>query len=227
MKSTSLSIISVLAVALPLWAEEPSAAPATGKQQSEKIEKQITISVKADYLLYLPKDYGKDPAKKWPVIVFLHGSGERGTDVNLVKLHGPPKVAEKKELPFIVVSPQCPPNEWWQPRVVMTLLDEVLAKYQSDPDRVYLTGLSMGGFGTWSTAQEFPDRFAAIAPVCGGGNPYLGRRLKNVPTWIFHGQKDQSVPVQASIDMNASLKQVGGDVKLTVYPDLGHDCWTV
>jgi predicted peptidase len=215
---------AILAVVLPARAAD-DAKP--GKQEAEKLDKQVTITVKADYLLYLPKDYGKDPAKKWPVLLFLHGSGERGTDLNLVKLHGPPKVVEKKDLPFIVVSPQCPPNEWWQPRVVMALLDDVLAKYSADPDRVYLTGLSMGGFGTWATAMENPDRFAAIAPVCGGGNPYQGRRLKNVPTWIFHGAKDTSVPVQASLDMHASLKQVGGDVKLTVYPDLSHDCWTV
>jgi len=99
--------------------------------------------------------------------------------------------------------------------------------YAVDRRRVLVTGFSMGGFGTWQTIVDFPERFAAIAPVCGGGNPYQARRLKNVPTWIFHGAKDPAVPVQASMQMNESLKQVGADVKLTVYPDLGHDCWTV
>ena len=204
-------------------------APKAGAQQPEKLDKQVTVTVKADYLLYLPADYGKQPDKKWPLILFLHGSGERGSNLDLVKLHGPPKVIEKSKnfLPFVVVSPQCPADQWWQPATIIALLDEVIDKYKVDPDRVYLTGLSMGGFGTWQTAIEYPDRFAAIAPLCGGGNRYLAPKLKDIPVWAFHGQKDQAVPVQASIEMCTVIKQVGGDVRLTVYPELAHDCWTV
>ncbi len=208
-------------------AAAPSSKPAGGKQQPAKLERKVTVTVKADYLLYLPKDYGKDPAKKWPVILFLHGSGERGEDLNLVKLHGPPKVIEQgMDLPFVVVSPQCPSNQWWEPSTVVALLDEVIEKYHVDPDRAYLTGLSMGGFGTWDTAIAYPNRFAAIAPICGSGNPYRAPALKNVPTWVFHGEKDDRVPIAAGAQMVSVLKQVGGDVKFTRYPDAGHDSWT-
>jgi predicted peptidase len=226
-------LAGLLAAAAAVWpagaaqrSPVPAGKPAPGQQQPARMEREVKLAVKANYLLYLPKDYGKDPAKKWPVILFLHGMGERGNNINLVKALGPPKIVGQRDLPFIVVSPQCPADEWWQPRTVVTVLDEVLEKHAADPDRVYLTGLSMGGFGTWDTAIEFPDRFAAIAPVCGGGNRFRTPSLKNVPTWAFHGQKDTSVPVQASIEMAGTLKHLGGDVKLTVYPELGHDCWT-
>src|SRR4051794_4322852 len=123
------------------------------------------------YLLYLPPEYGKDPKKTWPVILFLHGSGEKGdgkSEINKVKLHGPPKVVEhKKDFPFIVISPQCPTDQrGWRPEPLAALVDDVLANYKADPDRVYLTGLSLGGFGTWSLAARHPDKFAAIAPIC-------------------------------------------------------------
>jgi predicted peptidase len=203
--------------------------PKPGSLGMKQLDKAVTTTVKLNYLLYLPKDYGKDPAKKWPVIMFLHGSGESGTDLNRVKAHGPPKVVEsgKRDLPFVIVSPQCPADRWWKPDEVIALLDDILEKYKTDADRVYLTGLSMGGFGTWRTAIDYPDRFAAIAPLCGGGNPYEVRRIKDVPTWAFHGVKDPAVPVAASEQMVGVLQQAGGDVKLTRYPEAGHDCWTV
>ena len=198
-------------------------------QHPQTLNKQI--EVKMNYLLYLPADYGKEQGKKWPLILFLHGAGERGDDVNKVKLHGPPKLVEgsagdSPARKFIVVSPQCAPNKWWDPREVITLLDEVSQKYAVDPDRVYLTGLSMGGFGTWETAARNPERFAAIAPICGGGDPRRVRSLKDTPTWVFHGDKDPTVPVQRSIEMVDALKQVGNDAKFTRYPDAGHDSWT-
>jgi predicted peptidase len=202
--------------------------PNPGVQRGQTLDTKVTVPAKINYLLYLPKDYAKDKQKKWPVMVFLHGSGERGADLNRVKLHGPPKIVEteKKDLPFIIVSPQCPEGEWWKPITVIGLVDEVLAKYRADADRVYLTGLSMGGFGTWATACEFPDRFAAIAPICGGGVAYETMALKNVPVWAFHGEKDQAVPFQQSVVMCQAVKQFGGDAKLTLYPDATHDCWT-
>jgi predicted peptidase len=208
-------------------AAAPAAGSVTGQQQPAKLDRKVTVNVTSNYLLFLPQAYGKDPAKKWPLILFLHGSGERGDDINKVKLFGLPKVLEQwKEFPFVVVSPQCPADQWWDPLTVVTLLDEVREKYAVDPDRVYLTGMSMGGFGTWETAVAYPDRFAAIAPVCGSGNPYRLPALKNVPAWVFHGEKDPSIPVAAAVQMAKTLEALGGKVKLTVYPNVGHDAWT-
>jgi len=202
-------------------------APRPGEQQAEKLKKQVVREITLDYLLFLPQDYGKEADKKWPLMLFLHGAGERGSDVNKVKIHGPPKIVEKrKDFPFVVVSPQCPENKWWEPQEVIALLDEIQSKYKVDPDRVYLTGLSMGGYGTWETATQSPERFAAIAPICGGGRPYTVRRLKDLPAWVFHGEKDEVVPIKRSEEMVDGLKRAGGDVKFTRYPDAGHDSWT-
>jgi predicted peptidase len=203
----------------------PATQPAEPGEHAGHFEGTITF--KLDYLLFLPADYDKDPDKKWPLIFFLHGSGERGNNVNMVKAHGPPKIVEtKKDFPFIVVSPQCPPNTGWQPMELNLLLDRILAGYRVDADRVYLTGLSMGGFGTWDWACQNADRFAAIAPMCGGGNPSLVRRIKNLPIWVFHGDADPVVPIAKSEEMVAALQKEGADVKFTHYPGVGHDCWT-
>lgn len=201
--------------------------PKPGQQAPAKLKKQIVREVTLDYLLFLPQDYGKEQGRKWPLMLFLHGAGERGSDVNKVKVHGPPKIVEnKKDFPFILVSPQCPENKWWEPQEVIALLDEIQSKYKVDPDRVYLTGLSMGGFGTWETATQYPERFAAIVPICGGGRPYTAARLKNLPTWVFHGEKDPVVPIKRSEEMVDALNKAGGDVKFTRYPEAGHDSWT-
>ncbi|MHC5083450.1 MAG: carboxylesterase family protein [Planctomycetota bacterium] len=186
------------------------------------------VTMELDYLIYLPDDYGKTD-DSWPLMIFLHGAGERGSNLNLVKQHGPPKLVEEgKDLPFIIVSPQCPADKWWAniPERIMALVDEITEKYNVDENRVYLTGLSMGGYGTWALAATYPDRFAAIAPVCGGGIKFLAYALKDVPVWAFHGDADQVVPVQGSIDLVETLKEIGGNAKLTVYPGVGHDSWT-
>ena len=109
---------------------------------------------------------------------------------------------------------------------MIALLDDVIEKYKVDPDRVYLTGLSMGGFGTWQTAMEYPDRFAAIAPVCGGGNPFQLDTIKHIPVWVFHGEKDKNVPISMSAQMVGVLQLLKADVRFTRYPDAGHDAWT-
>lgn len=197
-------------------------------QSPQTLDKQIVKPVKLDYLLYLPAGYGEKD-QQWPLMLFLHGAGERGSDVNKVKVHGPPKLIEQgKDFPFIVVSPQCPSGIWW-PELLDTLkalLDEIEAKYDVDPSRVYLTGLSMGGFGSWSLACDQPERFGAVAPICGGGQWFLGDRLKNTPVWAFHGAKDSVVPLELSEKMVDAVKRAGGDAKLTVYPEAGHDSWT-
>ncbi len=164
--------------------------------------------------------------ESWPLIVFLHGAGERGDDVERVKVHGPPKIAQAKNLPFVVVAPQCKRNRWWEPVSLDGFLDEIVRRYKVDEDRIYLTGLSMGGFGTWSWAGYAPDRFAAIAPICGGGDPIMAYRIGKLPTWVFHGAKDSVVPLQRSEEMVEALKKRDGDVRFTVYPEANHDSWT-
>jgi len=187
----------------------------------------IKIKTKMEYLVYLPKDYKKNRHQQWPLMLFLHGSGERGTNLDLVKKNGPPKLVEEgRDFPFIIISPQCPEGQWWSVDVLNALLDKIIRKYRIDEDRVYLTGLSMGGFGTWEFALKHPGRFAAIAPVCGGGDTIDIDEMKSVPVWAFHGGKDNVVPTQRSIDMVNALKNNGGDARITIYPDDGHDSWT-
>lgn len=218
-------------IALVVLVAIAMSAPARAEQRAQTFEKQVTI--KLDYLLHTPADYGKDEGKKYPVILFLHGAGERGTDVSKVKVHGPPKLlaAAGTDLAvkdFIVISPQCPAEQWWEPHELIALLDDVLQKHpQHDPDRVYLTGLSMGGYGTWDLASRYPSRFAAIAPICGGGDARrAARALRNMPTWVFHGEKDRVVPIEQSEQMVEALKKAGNDVKFTRYPEADHDSWT-
>ncbi len=194
-----------------------------GVQQPEKLDAQATVRM--GYLLYLPKEYDKQ--ESWPLLLFLHGSGERGDNLELVKKHGPPKlIAEGKDFPFIVVSPQCPRGRWWEPTELITLLDDVAGKHKVDPDRIYVTGLSMGGFGSWRLAFFAPGKFAAIAPVCGGGEKYSAQPIAHLPIWAFHGAKDTAVPLERSQKMVAEVNKSGGHAKLTIYPEAGHDAWT-
>lgn len=180
-----------------------------------------------NYLLFLPASYYEDKVKAWPFIIFLHGSGERGDDVNVLRKLGLPYIVDqKKDFPFVVVSPQCPAGEYWSPAVIKQLRDYMLESVRVDRHNLYLTGLSMGGVGTWSTAIAYPKAFAAIAPISGGGDTRSVCRIKHLPVWAFHGAKDDVVPPAQTISMVNGLKKCGGDVKLTLYPDLGHDAWT-
>ena len=127
---------------------------------------EVAVPVSYDYLLSLPEGYDQQPEKKWPLIVFLHGAGERGADLNQLKRHGPTRlIAEGKKFPAIVVAPQCKPEQIWNPHGVKGLADEIKRSHRVDADRVYLTGLSMGGFGTWETAMEYPKEWAALVPI--------------------------------------------------------------
>jgi len=196
-------------------------------QHSQVFEKTITKTVSCQYLLYLPQDYGRE--QRWPLILFLHGAGERGSDLEKVKKHGPPRIVEeRKDFPFIVVSPQCPDDRWWpeENEMLINMLDDVVAKCNVDKERIYLTGLSMGGYGAWALASAYPERFAAITPICGGGRGFMADKLKDVPVWAFHGAKDNVVPLKESEEMVNAVKNRGGDAKLTVYPEAGHDSWT-
>ena len=224
------------------------AACAAETQTVASFKRTITKTVGYEYLLALPTGYDAAADKKWPVILFLHGSGERGNDPWRVAKHGPPKLlrgeaataapaaaAEALRANFIVISPQCPPDTWWNDDAVLGLLDEVMAKHKTDPARVYLTGLSMGGYGAWSVGLKNPERFAALVPICGGGLPADLNRLSReqkaaalrLGVWVFHGAKDPTVPLEESERMVAALKKAGvTDLQFTVYPEAQHDSWT-
>jgi len=204
-------------------ADEKPAQTTVDRQTAAALD--VTVPVRLKYLVYLPKDY--DAKAAWPLVLFLHGAGERGDDLEKVKFHGPPKLAAAgKEFPFVLVSPQCPKDMWWEPIELVALLDEVGKKYKIDSDRVYATGLSMGGFGSWRLASYAPDRLAAIAPVCGGSETYFAKRFKHLPVWAFHGAKDKAVPLERSQAMIDALTKEGAEPKFTIYPDAAHDSWT-
>ena len=195
------------------------------------------VSAKADNLndyfwLYLPKRYeqasGEDPM---PLIIYLHGSSRRGRVIEDVKANGlAPLMDNRDDFEFVVASPQAlskyPWQRCWQPNDLILLLDYLLANYHIDPKRVYLTGLSMGGYGTWSAIAHHSKRFAAAAPICGGGDPSGAMGIGKLPVWAFHGDADVVVPVGRSKEMVDAIKSTGGNARLTVYPDVGHDSYT-
>jgi predicted peptidase len=205
-------------------------SPAVGVEQShEEFTGKVALDVGYRYLLALPDGYKSDEGRKWPLIVFLHGAGERGTDLETVKKHGPPKlIAAGQKFEAIVASLQCLPQQIWNPHGVKAVTDELIKTLRVDAGRVYLTGLSMGGFATWETAIEYPDTYAAIVPICGGAGVrfVMAERIKHLPVWIFHGARDPVVEPSYSKKMFDVLTKVGGNVKLTMYPDAMHDSWT-
>jgi predicted peptidase len=184
----------------------------------------------AKYVLFIPHNYEGD--KEYPLILFLHGAGERGTDGekqvkqgigNAIKFKG-----KEKTFPFIVILPQA--VKGWQAegddaKRALAILDEVQKTYKVDSRRIYLTGLSMGGFGTWSLAAAHPNKWAAIAPICGGGNPKSAEKIKNIPCWCFHGGSDPTVKAQRSREMIQALKEAGGDPRYSEFPYVGHNSW--
>ena len=210
--------------------------PDISMHKREHFEKTITWHAALNYLLFFPEGYKANGDKKWPLMLFLHGAGERGTNVARVAVHGPPKIVkEKKDFPFILLSPQCPTDRTWNDDELLALLDEAIAKHNVDTTRVYLTGLSMGGYGSWSLGTRYPERFAAMAPICGGGDQIRvlltskekKAALASMGVWAFHGAKDPVVPLEESQRMTNALMRAGcKDVKLTVYPEAGHDSWT-
>ena len=207
---------------------------ASGNSQQRKIKSDIIEknNISLDYLFYLPEDYKNDKEKKWPTILFLHGMGERGDDLALVKIHGIPKIVNsKKEFQFIAISPQCPIDFVWRDEEMLIALESLLLKiiknFRVDKSRLYVTGLSMGGRGTWAIAAYRPDLFAAAAPICGGGDPTTASRLTKLPFWVFQGALDEVHFPKESEIMIKSLKNKGGEVRYTLYPELHHDSWTI
>ncbi len=184
------------------------------------------------YLLTTPTDH--DPAKeKLPLIVFLHGVGERGDDAKKLAAHGIPKYFTADQdyhgLRVMTLSPQCPMGFVWAnlTRELKELITTVAAQVNADPDRITITGLSMGGFGTWEMICCYPDLFAAAGPICGGGLPWrLGGLTHFPPIRAYHGQEDTVVPPQFSVNMVEGVKKLGGQVELTLYPGVPHNSWT-
>ena len=184
------------------------------------------------YVVFVPKDY--DGKKEYPVMLFLHGAGETKTDKKGGKMPievgiGPAIKKREKDFPFIVVIPQAEGFGWAADKPnakrALAMLDEVMKEYKTDEKRQYLSGLSMGGMGTWSIAMSTPDRWAAIVPVCGNGNTKTAEKLKDLPCWCFHGDADTAVKVEGSRDMIEAIKKAGGTPKYTEYPKVGHNSW--
>lgn len=207
------------------FAEEP----VPGKQ----VEQTLTVGDGSiSYLLYLPKAYSADDAKKVPLMLFLHGRGESKGPLSSVKRWGIPHFIDLGvNFPYVIASPQCPPSpkSWSSPEeqaLLVALLDHLNKTFKVDENRVYLTGLSMGGFGSWRLAADHPERFAAVVPICGGGDPRDAAKLKDLPIWAWHGAADPTVPVQRSIEMVDAIKKAGGtQVRLTTLEGIGHVSW--
>ena len=192
-----------------------------------KFEGPTVKRASLQYLVSVPEDYETARGKRYPLLVFLHGSGERGTNLELLKVHGPMKLAAAgKKFPFIVVAPQCPERRNWDADELVGLLNDLEKKFRVDRSREYLTGISMGGYGTWALVAAQPKRFAAIAPVCGGGDPLLASTFAKVPTWVVHGDKDPAVPFAQSVAMVDAMKAAGGSPIFTQVVGGTHDVWT-
>ncbi len=199
--------------------------------QSRLIEGELeTVSTEnLQYYLYYPQAYESNADKDFGLLLFLHGGGESGGDLEEIKKNGPPKLlVEGKEFPFLVLAPQNPhQKKWWNVEAITQLLDSVIAENRVDPKRIYLTGLSRGGGAAWNMAVQYPDKWAALVVVCGMTPiPYAHWIDKNLPIWVFHGDEDASIPVAESDQMVARLKKMGYDVNYTRYEGVGHNSWT-
>lgn len=189
---------------------------------------ETVVREKLDYYLYYPEDYETDPEEKFPILLFLHGGGESGDSLVAVKRNGPPKlIVRGKQFPFLILAPQNPNKmKWWNTQAVMQLLDTIVATNRVDTHRIYLTGLSRGGGAAWELAVQYPEKFAAMAVVCGMTPlPYAAWLDKKMPIWVFHGEEDQSIPISESETMVARLLSMGYDVQFTRYPGVGHNAW--
>jgi predicted peptidase len=170
----------------------------------------------SEFVIQLPPRYRN--GQLWPLVVFLHGSAERGNDSNVLRNEN----LFRQKFPAIVAAPQCLPTFSWEPNAVADLIQYVALRYHVDRNRIYLVGHSMGGYGTWDTAAAHPDLFAAIVPISGGGDPNNVKPLAGIPAWAFHGKKDKTVPVAESERMIEAIREAGGEPKLTVIPNAGH-----
>ena len=199
------------------------------KKTSSTFTSKITLKVSLQYNLYLPNNY-YDTSDDYPLVLFLHGAGERGDSLDMVETHGIPKLIKNgKDFPFITLAPQCPRFQYWPEPVnvkaLIQLVEKIITQFRIDHNRVYSTGLSMGGFGTLAIAKERPDLFAGIIPVCGGVDTTNIKNLKTMPIWLFHGAEDEVVPVRNSKIVYQTLKKINPKIYLTIYPDINHNSW--
>jgi predicted peptidase len=240
---------AVLLVAAAASAEEPK------KEEKPPVipfldrwEARVYKSAQGETLPYrLLKPKGYDATKTYPLVVFLHGMGERGSDNTVQLVNGVSELfasdAAMEKFPAVVIAPQCPDGEasneysWsnWKPgeppiskptRLVLEIVEAARGEFAIDANRLYIGGLSMGGFGTWNVIEEYPGLFAAAFPICGGGDPKKADRIARLPLWVFHGAKDDTVPPQLSRDMVKAIQQAGGHPGYSEFPDTGHDSWT-
>ena len=203
-------------------------------QQHHHFKTEITKTTALDYLLYTPKGYQPNGETTYPLVLFLHGAGQRGAEATRVAETAIPEmVAQQQQTPYILLAPQCPPDQWWvdYEAALIALLNETIITHAVDQQRVYLTGLSMGGAGTWYLASKHPHRFAAIAPICGAslwwqGFPENAEKLKSLPIWTFHGEADSVVPISVTEAIVAVLEQHQANVQFTRYPGVEHNSWT-
>jgi predicted peptidase len=241
----------LLAFAAMTFAAETAHAK---KAQTGFLDRTVTVAgTEYRYQVFVPDQW--TPERKWPVILFLHGAGERGDDGLLQTQVGIGKAIrlDRSRFPAVIVIPQCRKELWWSQspmdELAMKALEAAVKEFRGDPQRTYLTGLSMGGYGTWYLAAKYPGKFAALVPICGGITlpehlrqqyPELERialpdepksfsdtaaKIGKTPVWIFHGGDDPAVPVTESRRMNEALKAQGGEVRYTEYPGVGHNSW--
>jgi predicted peptidase len=195
-------------------------------QTAHSFEAEIKVKVEGRYMLYLPDDYERS-AQKYPLVLFLHGRGESGTNLDAVNVNGPGReIADGRKFPFIMISPQTLEQQFWDVHMLTALLNKIEKDYRVDKKREYVTGLSMGGHGTYALAAYQPTRFAAIAPVCGAGDLDIAPRLTHVPIFAVHGEKDDTVPCEKDQQLIDAIRRLGGDAKIEIVANAGHDVWT-
>lgn len=202
------------------------ALPFLGAQQSAH-KVLLKPEMEMQYLLYLPDGYKVESEAGFPLLLFLHGGGESGNDLDRVKTHGPPSMIEEgKSFPFLVLTPQNPyPRKFWNETALITLLDKIEKEYRVDPSRVWVAGMSRGGYGAWRLAIQYPDRIAALVAICGESPDHYAKWLGDMPIWVFHGEEDHTIAIRESDEMVAALKKNGNPVRYTRYPDTGHNAW--
>jgi predicted peptidase len=222
-----------LVALLPLLALGPVRAQKPDTEWQDLLEKRTFEGDKGSLPYRLLKPEGYNSKTKYPLLIFLHGAGERGKDNKAQLVHGVVNFASpanRKKYPCFLIAPQCPTGQFWSGRNTQMVLDLIAAlrkEFSIDEKRIYLTGLSMGGYGTWSLLAQKPELFAAGIPICGGGAETDAPTLAKIPIWAFHGDKDTAVKVERSRTMIEAIKKAGGKPKYTEYPGVGHDSWTV
>lgn len=197
----------------------------SAQQSAHKVELKPVLEMQ--YLLYLPDGYESESEAEFPLLLFLHGGGSSGDDLEMLKRNGfAGKIEEGRSFPFMVLSPQNPhPRKFWNETALITLLDQIEEEYRVDRSRVWVAGLSRGGYGAWRMAIQYPERFAALVAVCGETPDHYAKWLGDMPIWVFHGEDDRSISIRESDEMVAALRKNGNPVRYTKYPDTGHNAW--